>query len=189
MVKLRRKDYARFADAAYVGHGGKKIVNKHVRDTIGRDWEIDKRHSSRDYQTFVNNATKQVVVTHRGTKNLRDVKDDLAILFQREKYNKRFKKVGRNMDSVVENYKDYEIHSTGHSLGGSLAAFSTEKHDNVKTVAFSRGTTRIAEKGRSNLTDYFNPFDPISGLISSHKSKNKKTKRHSLNPHSLDQFL
>jgi len=172
-----------FANAMYK----KKSLN-YVNKNVGGGWELDKVNSKVDSKVFVKD--NNVVIAFRGTSNLKDVKDDISIVTGRENKNKRWKKARKLVDKMNDKYEGYKIYITGHSLGSSLAEFSTRRSGN-ETVGFSRGTIKRRQAIKNdNYTDVYNRYDPISTSVGSHKGGNKKVvKVDGWNKHSMINFV
>jgi hypothetical protein len=91
---------------------------------------------------------KKSVVAYRGTQLNRrksakkDLLSDAAILFGAEKHDKRFKESNQHFQQVKDKYKDFQLDTTGHLLGGQLAKYVTDNNlDKVSNnVNFSRGS-------------------------------------------------
>jgi putative lipase involved disintegration of autophagic bodies len=75
----------------------------------------------------------------------KDLLSDAAILFGAEKHDKRFKDSNQHFQQVKDKYKDFQLDTTGHSLGGQLAKYVTDNNlDKVNTnVNFSRGSGSV----------------------------------------------
>ena len=182
---ISKKQLAIFSNAMY-----KKNSLNHVNDNVKGDWILDKAKSKVDSKVFVNEKNKSVVVGFRGTKNLKDVKDDINIVLGTESKSKRWKKARKLVEKVNEQYKGYKVYVTGHSLGGSLAEFSSRKTGN-KTDGYSRGTMKVKQAIKNpKYVDVYNKYDPTSGLVRTHKGGKKKNVRiKGINKHSLKGFV
>ena len=137
---ISKKQLSIFANGIYE----KKSLN-YVNDNLYKGWTLDKDNSKVDSKVFVHERRKYVVVVFRGTSNLKDVKDDVNILFSTEHKNKRWKKARKLVEKMNKKYEGYKVYVTGHSLGGSLAEFAS-RHEGNKTVGFSRGNVKIGQK-------------------------------------------
>jgi hypothetical protein len=120
---------------------------------------------------------------------MKDVKDDVSILLSTEHKNKRWKKARKLVEKVNDEYEGYKVYITGHSLGGSLAEFSS-RHSGNETVGFSRGNVKIGQEIKNdNYSDVYNKYDPISGLIGTHKGNSEHRPVDGLNKHSIGNFI
>ena len=91
---------------------------------------------------FIHRGSKQIVIAHRGTQNAESVLADIAMLrmtvpTQYQEGAKVFTK------QLLEHYKDYAVSHTGHSLGGSLAAFSAYETGSAATIFDPFGVKHI----------------------------------------------
>ena len=181
---MNKSKLAHFANAMY-----EKKSLEYVNKKLGSGWKLDKSNSKVDSKVFIHLIQKVVVIAFRGTVTMKDVKDDVSIITSREYKNDRWKKARKLVKKMNEKYKDFKIYVTGHSLGGSLAEFSSRGTGN-ETVGYSRGNLKIKQKIKNpNYTDVFNKFDPISTLVQTHKGKSKQKKTKNLNKHSVANFL
>jgi hypothetical protein len=122
-------------------------------------------------KVFVNYVWS-VTVAFRGTytKTLGSIKDnlcsDIAIAFGLESSNKRFHDSNKLFHIVKDKYPGYKIDVTGHSLGGQIAKYVTDRNlDVVDTnYIFSRGSGVFEPfRPKSDKTvDVSNWNDPIS---------------------------
>ena len=179
---MNKSKLAHFANAMYK----KKSLN-YVNKKVGGGWELDKSNSKVDSKVFVKNNI--VVIAFRGTVNLKDVKDDVSILTSREYKNTRWQKARKLVKKMNEKYKGFKIFVTGHSLGSNISEFAT-RHIGNETVGFSRGNLKIGQKIKNeNYKDIYNKYDPISGLVSTHKGKSEHKQADGLNKHSMINFV
>ena len=185
-MSLTEKQLALFSNGIY-----KKKSLKYINKNVYDGWTLDKENSKVDSKVFVHNDNKIIVVVFRGTTNLKDVKDDLSILTSREYKNKRWQKARKLVKKVNEKYKPrgFLVYVVGHSLGASLAEFSS-RHTGNETVGFSRGNLKIGQNIKNpNYKDVYNKYDPISGLVSTHKGATEHKKADGINKHSMINFV
>jgi hypothetical protein len=103
---------------------------------------------------LVNEQSKEVVITHRGTdtdyKNkkmfgiFKDLKDDLGIIYG--KVPSQIAKAERFSESVYEKYPDYKVTHIGHSLGGVYSELMAAKHDKLAYSFDAPGTKPLIAK-------------------------------------------
>ena len=157
----KAQEYARFADAAYKDESERTHYgNKHLEG-----WE--QVHGGKD-TVWVNHEQKRVVHAYRGTvpTDAQDLASDLAISAGTEYKNGRFQNAQRQFDEYYNRYSDYEHNVTGHSLGGSIAAWIYQHNeDRVDDAAtFNRGTgvgTFVRDEGE-HITHHRINKDPVS---------------------------
>jgi hypothetical protein len=138
--------------------------NNDVQDRDG--FILDRELSDRETKVFVNENTRTVVLSFRGTKEAKDIGSDVAIATGYEDYNPRFKGSLKKFDEVYAKYgNSYTYDTTGHSLGGQLATYVDRNRDNVhENLSFSRGSG-VGELFRSrpeNTYDYSNSKDIVA---------------------------
>jgi hypothetical protein len=105
-----------------------------------------------EYVTAVNEEQQKIVVAFRGTdSSLTNISDDIADLEIAAglaetpilSYVPSRFKTGENIyKQVKEQYPDYELRLTGHSLGGTVARYIGDKYKE-KAVVFSPGATPL----------------------------------------------
>ena len=183
---ISKKQLSIFANGIYE----KKSLN-YVNDNLYKGWTLDKDNSKVDSKVFVHERRKYVVVVFRGTSNLKDVKDDVNILFSTEHKSKRWKKARKLVEKMNKKYEGYKVYITGHSLGGSLAEFAS-RHEGNKTVGFSRGTAKIGQKIKNkNYVDVYSKKDAISTLAQTSKGGKKVEvdTGYGIKAHKMDNFI
>lgn len=164
-VELQR----RFSKYAY--ESDLNDIQDQIKDT---DYVLDTSKSGREQKVFVNPGKKNVVVAYRGTKladkskRFKDLVSDLSIMIGLQRFNRRFSQSQSRFNSVYNKYPDYDIETTGHSLGGSLAEYiNTNNPDKVtNSIAFSRGTgpMDLIYKKSNTVYDVSNSYDAISAF-------------------------
>lgn len=164
-VELQR----RFSKYAY--ESDLNDIQDQIKDT---DYVLDTSKSGREQKVFVNPGKKNVVVAYRGTKladkskRFKDLVSDLSIMIGLQRFNRRFSQSQNRFDSVYNKYQDYDIETTGHSLGGSLAEYiNTNNPDKVtNSITFSRGTgpMDLIYKKSNTVYDVSNSYDAISAF-------------------------
>ena len=189
-------NYKQLSGLAYKSIGDRDSISS---DASKLGYNLDTDLSNDETKVFVNPNDKKAVVAYRGTQLNRrksakkDLISDAAILFGAEKHDKRFKEANSHFQNVKDKYKDFQLDTTGHSLGGQLAKYVTDKNlDKVnKNVNFNRGSGLFEPfRKKSNKTiDVSNKNDIISattrlqggkhtiekknkGLLGSHSLKN-----------------
>jgi hypothetical protein len=179
--------YLNFAESSY----------KSVDDNSGvpKGFEIDKSLSDGNRKTFVNKDTKEIVISNTGTrinqspsKTWKDLKSDFLLATGLQKFDGRVKQSRRHLDAVKNKYKDGNITLTGHSLGGSLANYTSNDPRVKKAITFNQGFTPLTASN-SKSTNYYTKGDVISNIGSLlSKGRNIVIKSNKRNKHSLSSF-
>jgi hypothetical protein len=105
-----------------------------------------------EYVTAINEEQRKIVVAFRGTdSSLTNISDDIADLEIAAglaetpilSYVPSRFKTGENIyKQVKEQYPDYELNLTGHSMGGTVARYLADRYKE-KAVVFSPGATPL----------------------------------------------
>jgi len=155
-------EYALLSEHVYKG----KVLNQD--DCLPEDnkWKIIKiKNGESGYfgVIYINHQIKQIVLSHRGTKSLKAVLEDIKGIMLNLKSKQKieaFDFVDRAIKLINEGeeLKDYRLSFTGHSLGAFLAELSVYychsyfKYTNVNAVTFeSPGSKESMEDLQSNL--------------------------------------
>jgi len=161
-------NHKKFAQLGYESLDKPGVFEQKLR---GTGYSLDPSLSNEETKVFHNPHTKEVTVAYRGTalnkpSRWKDVRSDLAILTGTERHDKRFKEANRHFKGVTDKYGDYNISTTGHSLGGQIAKHVNDSHKGKvkKNVVFSRGTGLFEpfRKKQENTVDVSNQHDLIS---------------------------
>ncbi len=151
----RDRLYAKFSTYAYVTNDRESVQD--ILDSEHPGWSC--LHNGDEHTVFYNNIEKKAVFAAKGTdpKNMKDISSDLKLTL---KPIKRWNEIPR-MKSSQEYYQDhldyiswkYGITSmdvTGHSLGGSVALYISDKTGSHATV-FNPGVPSLKSLRRYNI--------------------------------------
>lgn len=152
-VDVEDKPLAVLSKAAYVNYktGDTKETQKMIDDyNIG--YKVVEDLTDPEYVTAINEEQQKIVVAFRGTDStLTNINDDIADLEIAAglaetpilSYIPSRFRTGENVyKQVKEQYPDYEISLTGHSLGGTVARYIGDRYSE-KAVVFSAGATPL----------------------------------------------
>jgi len=145
-----------FAEAAYTAP---KLIG---------DYALVPGLSSSEVLVYVDPATKQAVVTVRGTATKDDIASDVAVAAGQLHRTPRFKRTTAQVDAAVSQLGGYKVHLTGHSLGASLVNEYSKVHKTQRTVGFNTGYSipQVRSYGRGtqdrSYTEYLNRADIVS---------------------------
>lgn len=133
-------------------------------------YTIDPELTYGNITTYKNNKTGKATVSFAGTKGVKDIKSDLAILAGVEQNDPQFQQALEMSKKAVKKYGQENVHVTGHSLGGTKATYVSSKLG-IKATTFNQGwfggslthATSIGDKwNTSKVKDYVTPGDLIS---------------------------
>jgi len=162
-----------FAEAAYTAP---KLVG---------DYALVPGLSTDEVLVYVDPATKQAVVTVRGTANKDDVRTDIAVAAGVLHRTPRFKRTTVQVNQAVAQLGGYNVHLTGHSLGASLVNEYSKEHVKQKSVGFNTGYSipQVRSYGRGTsdrqYTEYLNRADIVSSGALGGRYKKKYTQFYS----------
>lgn len=165
-----------------------------------------------EYVTAINQDEKKIVVAFRGTDatltNIYDNIADLQIAFGLAEtpipsyIPSRFSTAEMIYKKVKEQYPDYQLQLTGHSMGGSMAKYIADKY-NEKSVVFNAGSTPVelytnkilgnkSSKTKFYVTDTLDLISNTSILTEKNINiiKTKEyNKKYLFGSHSIDNYL
>ena len=133
---LKQHKYARLAYAGYEYGSPDKVKRLFGEMPELRHFELDKKLSTPEASVYYNIMTREVVVSYRGSTNLKDGKDDLMILIGKEALSMRYKQSLLLMEKVIKKYDNFHVVSTGHSLGGGISSF-VSNHFHIESHNFN----------------------------------------------------
>lgn len=148
-------DYFRFADNAYVDpltklpDGWKDVSNnKEFKDLVHRT-------DGYDAAVFINEKTKQVMISHRGTELFsgKDWEQDIELAFRTKDMVSQYSSATELSNAVNKQYAAYNIQHTGHSLGGWLAEGMGIKYSQRVTSFDSPRTYEGVDKDTKNFAE------------------------------------
>lgn len=168
-----------WTEDAYLAHGaysGDSVDGYTIDPELSDDWST----------VYVNNNTKKATVAFAGTGGSSpheslfrkaahlsyDVASDVSIAEGDEENSWQFQAVDKKMEAAIAKYGRQNIHTTGHSLGGTKAIYASSKYG-VTANAFNPGFspfditnhTRGSSKwdfSRSHA--YVVPGDPVAAF-------------------------
>lgn len=200
-----QEKYANFSKASYKLFDPlkSKSVNqqnslKSLNDVGITGFELHPSSSNRR-GVFINDKTKEIVISHRGTNtsSKSNLVSDVAIGLGLQGITNRFKTAVRKDAKIKNSFPGYKITAVGHSLGGLLGTHSATQNK-IKGVGYNIGSTLptisqispFQKKINKNITHYSVNFDPVS--IGSKKYPIKQIRvprKKGLNPHALENFV
>ena len=214
LESIEQHVYGHFANAAYETYAQKKKPTKDFKYSFKKaedwipgmkDWSIDPELSANPEVgvVLVNHKTKEFVPAYRGTdpKNLEDLATDAAIVSGKGELTPRFKQADSLAKRSLNKFKGYKMTPTGHSLGGSLSLFISDKHKtsghHFDPAFFSEALGRGIRRGKlAKQTIYRTFLDPVSAVspLSTIFGKNRKIvtvkgSEATVNPHSHEEML
>nr|ABG81956.1 lipase 2 [Yarrowia lipolytica] len=160
----------------------------------------------------VDHASKQIYLVIRGTHSLEDVITDIRIMQAPltnfdlaanisstatcddclvhngfiQSYNNTYNQIGPKLDSVIEQYPDYQIAVTGHSLGGAAALLfginlKVNDHD---PLVVTLGQPIVGNAGFANWVDklFFGQENPDVSKVSKDRKLYRITHRGDIVP-------
>ncbi|SDY04501.1 DUF2974 domain-containing protein [Thermoactinomyces sp. DSM 45892] len=135
-VKATDKQLAYAADMVYKDNITKKNLEK-----LGEGWELGPQIDSMNglqAKTFVNEETKEIIISFRGTEGLGDYFSDAILAAGLDSYVPQSGAAIQFVEQLLNNpdFKGYRFALTGHSLGGYIANEAGMTY-RIPTVAFN----------------------------------------------------
>jgi hypothetical protein len=135
---------------------------------------VDKDLSGKRVKVYHNPETKQTVVSHRGTANMKDWLTDAGMTFGYEG-GKRFKHSKKVQKKAEKKYGTENLTTVGHSLGARLAEKYGQKGNEVITLNKPIIPKTFGKKISEKQYDIRTENDPVSALHSLQKNEKMKT--------------
>jgi len=194
MSKLKtsklRNDLGNLLKASYLPQ--KEAAKKMEKD----GYRYDPQLSTMQSKVFVSPSGKPVI-THRGTKTVKDVIDDGLLAIGLGKYGFKYKGAQRLTKKVEDKYKQ-PADVVGHSYGGWLAE-NSGAHGDIVTMNKAVGLGDVGKKKNSlRQLDVMTKGDLVSALsktqnankeIIENKFKSKDPFKNFLNAHKTDSLF
>lgn len=126
-------------------------------------YEVNNKLSGKRAQVYYNPATKEAIVSHRGTASLKDWATNTGMLFGYEG-GRRFQHAKKIQKRAEKLYGAENVTTVGHSLGGRIA----EKvgGNTKKVITYNKAATprSILNPTKRNQTDIRTTQDVVSYL-------------------------
>jgi len=170
------KKWAAFADTSYAENKRERL-GEHIKDH--KSWVLDEPSSSKHRTVFVNEKTKQVVTSFRGTKisDISDLAADYKIATGGFSTSTRAITMVQEYSDIIKRYPSdqYDHILSSHSLGGAvnMEVYNAYKDDITEVHNYNRGSgpmeliSGIFGKGKDmKVIDHIVEGDPISASAS-----------------------
>lgn len=135
--------------------------NEQERAPSLNGYNIDHSLGNKYSAVYVNPKDNDTIVAFRGTKDVSDLAPDLDIALGRRSH-PRFREAEELVDRVEKKYNK-KAKLTGHSLGGTVADYVSQRRGNNATVFNPGSNPLLKEKMRPNLRVHRDKGDLISG--------------------------
>jgi len=192
-----------FAGTSYqtTANERRDFFTQHMGDNTG--WTLDETLSDTWRAVWVNEDSKSVMTSFRGTKEFTDLPADVHLAMGMPEHSYRFRQTAMLYGDVLDKYDGYNQQLSGHSLGGALNKFVERLYqgriDEVHNFNPGSGVGDVVKGIHSAITgtvnenvhDYFIHGDPLSvlgGLDSYSRNHYYGTAEGASNPHSLSNF-
>lgn len=156
-------------------------INDFLQDEKMEGWYVSPHLSDKNMVTYVNDTTREVNISHRGTDvtgrtTKSDIKADVLLGIgaetQSDKFKKRVKRTEHIINAIPE---DYTIYGSGHSLGGKTMGHVMEKSKlarnriegvNLYNAGASPFSSRVGKGKRKVLDEKVTHFRTDNDLVS-----------------------
>lgn len=148
-------------------------INELLIEEKMNDWHVSPDLSDKNMVTFVNDITKEVHISHRGTDtsgvtSKSDIKADVLLGVGAESESNKFKRRVKRTEHILSSVpEEYKIYASGHSLGGKTLGHTMEK-------------SRLARERIESVNLYNAGASPFSSQVGQGKKKilDKKVTHH-----------
>jgi len=162
--------------------------------------------STNEHAVYRDPNRKRSVIASRGTvpTNPDDISSDIALTLGKLGQTPRYKRLKAAYRRMTVNYPKDTYHATGHSLSAALSAQLHKNHSSMSTStgfngpgAFFSPLTQLTSylfqtNGQKRLNTghvaYVRGSDPVSVFYPRFNRDIRYSKKHTFNPHSLDQW-
>jgi len=145
------------------------------RSTNIKGFQYQPNLSDPEMAVYRNRNTNELVIGHRGSSNMDDVKTDLRLAVGGIKRTDRYRRDKDKVEDAIRAYPDSKLVFTGHSLGGTQAIEMLRNHPNGRAVVFNAGHTpfRDGSVKHDDITYYTKKGDAVS-MLGANAYKNVK---------------
>ena len=168
-VRSRVEKFARIADAAYYNQNRRSLRRILDGDKQTRGFRIDELLTSDENLVLYNPATREVVISFRGTvQTAKDLSTDLAIGLGMHTTTQRYRQSVELTRIVQQKYgaMGYDpVEVAGHSLGGGIAAFVANQDGSITAHVYN-GAISLQELFDDQWDD-----DDTAGIIYSNSTR------------------
>ena len=168
-VRSRVEKFARIADAAYYNQNRRSLRRILDGDKQTRGFRIDELLTSDENLVLYNPATREVVISFRGTvQTAKDLSTDLAIGLGMHANTQRYRQSVELTRIVQQKYDamGYDpVEVAGHSLGGGIAAFVANQDGSITAHVYN-GAISLQELFDDRWGD-----DDTAGIIYSNSTR------------------
>lgn len=155
-------------------------------------WEKDVELSNENRTVYQKEGKAKVAFRGTNPKNLKDLGTDLLVGLGLQDKSSRMKNAVKATDMVIAKYGKENVSLTGHSLGGSQAAYVSRARG-LDATGFNAAFSRVDEVRNRTYSKFHavqTKSDPIGGTVRNVRKVGKKTwvNSNSWNPHALSNF-
>lgn len=156
-------------------------------------WEKDIELSNENRTVYHKGGKAKIAFRGTNVRNIKDLGTDVLVGMGLQDKSSRMKNALKTTDLAIAKYGKENVSLTGHSLGGSQAAYVSRKRG-LKGTGFNPAWSKIDEM-RNRTYSHFHAIqiasDPISAGTAKIGKIGKKTWVHSKtwNPHAISNFV
>ena len=179
--------YSRLANASYTHHANGNVHGELIDERYNyiddlKDFELDKKLSTKDDVVLHNPFTKETVVSYRGTVTTSDWVTNAKIAFTKNaaQNSTRFENAEKVLHKTMVKYGKENLKLTGHSQGGGISShlgqtFDVESHNYNPAISLKQVLDNHKGKYKHNHAPHHIYRTDLDGVsINSHAPSIKK---------------
>lgn len=168
-----RHKYSKFANASYVNYNNEDVLEYLQEEFPNDNFEILERNNN-DI-VIMDETKKEIIISFRGTQQASDWVEEnsrIALLRKGNTQTKRFQTAKSLVEKYQEEYPDYKIVLTGHSMGSQISftlgqEFDVESHSYDPAISWYNVDRNHNGKYDNNKNKQYIYRPVAGGLVSS----------------------